>query len=304
MNPLNPKRASVVLASAALLGGLATALPAAATTSATTAATAACTMTVGSITSGGDIANTDVTATSPITAKRTAGVHLFTPGVAKFSSTWTTQLTPPSGRSTGGRVVLNSALYSAWYGTKADGTPQNGISNGSKGWQGYHFVGVSTFSSTGSPYWSAQYGLRDDGVVYRWSGENGGDVARYTGFASVKTMALISQTKSYDTFLANARGGALYTIRFARDPKVLPVVKKLRTSTWETFENLIAQKCGTQSTLLTAIDKETGAAYLYAVGHANGASTVIQGLGKVPGTYTDPVYYLRTDQTTPPLYGE
>ena len=137
MYTLTSKRASAAAAAAVLLAGLATAattLPAAAS------ATAACTMTVGAITSGGDIANTDVTATAPITAKRTAGVHLFTPGVAKFSATWTTRLTAPSGKSTSGELVLNSALYSAWYGTKADGTPQNGLSNGSKGWQGYHVV--------------------------------------------------------------------------------------------------------------------------------------------------------------------
>ncbi|TDW79642.1 hypothetical protein EV137_7981 [Kribbella pratensis] len=77
------KRASAVAASAVLLGSLAT-LPA---TTASASASAACTMTVGSITSGGDIANTDVTATAPITSKRTAGPHLFTPGVAKFSAT-------------------------------------------------------------------------------------------------------------------------------------------------------------------------------------------------------------------------
>jgi hypothetical protein len=293
------KRASAVAASAVLLGSLAT-LPA---TTASASATAACTMTVGSITSGGDIANTDVTATAPITAKRTAGPHLFTPGVAKFSATWTTRITPPSGKSTSGDLVLNSALYSAWYGTKSDGTPQNGISNGSKGWQGYHVVQTSVYSVPGAPYWRATYGLRNDGVMYRWSGEYG-DLARYTGFASVKTMTLISQTRTYDTFLANTRGGALYTIRIARDPKVLPVVKKLRTSTWQTFESLVAQKCGVQSTLLTAIDKETGSAYLYAVGHAGGASTVIKGLGKVPGTFTDPVDYLRTDATIAPLFGE
>lgn len=300
MYTLTSKRVSAAAAAAVLLGGLATAattLPAAAS------ATAACTMTVGAITSGGDIANTDVTATAPITAKRTAGVHLFTPGVAKFSATWTTRLTAPSGKSTSGELVLNSALYSAWYGTKADGTPQNGLSNGSKGWQGYHVVQTSEYSRPGTPYWTATYGLRNDGVMYRWSGQYG-DLARYTGFASVKTMTLISQTPSYDTFLANARGGALYTIRIARDPKVLPVVKKLRTSTWQTFESLVAQKCGAQSTLLTAIDKETGSAYLYAVGHANGASTVIKGLGKVPGTFTDPVDYLRTDEAIAPLFGE
>ncbi len=51
------------------------------------------------------------------------------------------------------------------------------------------------------------------------------------------------------------------------------------------------------STLLTAIDKDTGAAYLYAMSHANGPSTVIKLLGKLPGTYTDPIYFLRTHGT-------
>ncbi|MFG1814747.1 hypothetical protein ACGFIF_13340 [Kribbella sp. NPDC049174] len=120
----------------------------------------------------------------------------------------------------------------------------------------------------------------------------------------MKTMALISETKTYDTFLANTHGGALYTIRIPRAAGQLPIVKKVRTSTWQSFEYLVAEKCGAQSTLLTAIDKNTGSAYLYAVSHANGASTVIKGLGKVPGTYNDPVYYLRTTEGVPPLFGE
>ena len=32
-------------------------------------------------------------------------------------------------------------------------------------------------------------------------------------------MALISETKTYDTFLANTRGGALYTIRIPPAPR-------------------------------------------------------------------------------------
>ncbi|TCC03722.1 hypothetical protein [Kribbella soli] len=39
---------------------------------------------------------------------------------------------------------------------------------------------------------------------------------------------------------------------------------------------------------------------LYAVGHANGTSTVIQGLGKVPGTFKDPLVSLwRLDDASP-----
>ncbi|WP_371406163.1 hypothetical protein OHA10_11470 [Kribbella sp. NBC_00662] len=34
-----------------------------------------------------------------------------------------------------------------------------------------------------------------------------------------------------------------------------------------------------------------GSGYQYAVGHANGTSTVINSLGKVTGTFPDPVYF-------------
>jgi hypothetical protein len=83
-----------------------------------------------------------------------------------------------------------------------------------------------------------------------------------------------------------------------------PVVKAVRTSTWQGFEAIVAEKCGTQSTLLAAVDRDSGSAYLYAVGHANGTATVIQALGKVPGTFGDPVYFLRTSQEGSSLYGE
>jgi hypothetical protein len=82
------------------------------------------------------------------------------------------------------------------------------------------------------------------------------------------------------------------------------VVKKVRSATWQGFEFLVAEKCGSQSTLLAAIDKDSGSAYLYAVGHANGTATVIKGLGKVPGNFTDPVYYLHTAEGNAPLFGE
>jgi hypothetical protein len=150
---------------------------------------------------------------------------------------------------------------------------------------------------------SARYGLRADGVLFRWT--NGfRTVASYPSFSAVKAMALISETKTYDTFLATTRGGALYTIRIPATTPMKPIVKQVRTSTWQGFEHLVAEKCGAQSTLLTAIDKDTGSAYLYAVGHANGTSTVIKGLGKLPGSYQDPVYSLYTADAAPPLFGE
>ncbi|MFG1906342.1 hypothetical protein [Kribbella sp. NPDC048928] len=299
------KRASAVAASAVLLGGLATTAPA---NAAPTGATAACTMTAAGITSGGDIAATTVTATAPPTAKRTAGPHLFTPGIAKAASTWTTALDVPAGSSTSGLVVLNDTLYSSFY-SDVSGTPTSTLTKIGSGWRSFTVVEQSFWQKAPGSTVTAQarYGLDGaPGFLHRWvpdsKGVWHGEIA--TGFSAVKTMALISETQTYDTFLANARGGALYTIRIPRTSPLKPIVTKIRTSTWQTFESLIAEKCGTQSTLLTAIDKETGSAYLYAVGHANGASTVIRGLGKVPGTFKDPVYSLNTPEGQSPLYGD
>ncbi|MEV5963415.1 hypothetical protein AB0L70_16710 [Kribbella sp. NPDC051952] len=284
---------SAFSATAVLLGGLATtALPANAS------ATAACTTTVGSITSGGDLGTAAITASAPITAKQSVGTHLFTPGIAKAGGSWSTSV-EPTGSITSGMVILNNTLYSAYY-TDEPGLPPTGLSTTATGMGDYTWVETSYHK--GATHWGI-YGLRNDGVLYRWPDNSFAKVARYPGFSAVKTMALITQTNTYDTFLANARGGALYTIRIYADPALKPVVTKIRTSTWQTFESLVAEKCGTQSTLLTAIDKETGSAYLYAVGHANGASTVIQGLGKVPGTYKDPIYYRRTVAGAPALNG-
>jgi hypothetical protein len=300
------KRASAAAASAVLLGGLATTAtgPANATTA---GAAAACTVTTAGITSGGDIATTTVTATAPPTAKHTSGPHLFTPGIAKASSTWTTALEVPAGSTTTGLVVLNDTLYSAFY-SDLSGGPASGLKKIGSGWSSFTVVEQSFWQKAPGSTVTAQarYGLDGaPGFLHRWvpdaKGVWHGEIA--TGFSAVKTMALISETQTYDTFLANTRGGALYTIRIPRTSPLKPVVTKVRTSTWQTFESLVAEKCGTQSTLLTAIDKETGSAYLYAVGHANGTSTVIRGLGKVPGTFKDPVYSLNTAEGQAPLFG-
>lgn len=74
------------------------------------------------------------------------------------------------------------------------------------------------------------------------------------------------------------------------------IAKKVRSRTWQGFEFLVAERCGSQSILLTGIDMDTGSAYLYAVGHARGTTTAIQFRGKIPGTFSDPVYHLRHPQ--------
>jgi hypothetical protein len=298
-------RALALASSAALLGGIVVS-PADATRSAATstaAATAgACTMTVGSVTAGGDIGYSTITAGSPITARQSTGVHMFDPGVTMLSSTWVRRRKSPSGDLAGGEVRLNANIYDAWYGTGTNGRPVSGMNLIYKNFQGYTYTERTSYRGDGLLI--ATYRLRGDGVLYRfvWHPTDFpyDTVTRFDGFAAVKTMALISETPTYDTFLANTHGGALYTIRFPRAAGQQPIVTRIRTSGWATFDALVAEKCGTQSTLLTAIDKDTGTAQLYAVSHG---ATVINNLGQVPGRYTDPVYYLYTDSVIPPLYG-
>jgi hypothetical protein len=291
------KRVSAVAGSAVLLGVL-TAAPGHA---AVTSTTAACSTSVGSVTAAGDIADTTITASAPITTKRAAGPHLFGPGLAKVASTWTTTLGVAGEDTTYGDVIVNGTLYSGFYGHDSTGKPTSGLKSQGVGYQGYKAIETSFY--WGKTVRGAQYRLRGDGVLYRFNPDTR-QVSRYPGYSAIKTMALISETLTYDTFLATTNGGALYTIHIPANLKQAPVVKKVRTSTWQSFETLVAEKCGTQSTLLTAIDKNTGSAYLYAVGHANGAATVIKGLGKVPGTFSDPVYYLHTAEGNAPLFGE
>ncbi len=146
------------------------------------------------------------------------------------------------------------------------------------------------------------YGLRKDGVLVRWHRQDNGwrSTGSYPGFGAVKTMTLISKQPTYDTFLATTKGGALYTIRIPVTSPMKPVVKQVRTRTWQAFETLTASKCGQYGTLLLGIDKDTKTGFLYAVGHANGTSTVIKGLGQVSTTFPDPVDF----RWSPPSFSD
>jgi hypothetical protein len=105
-------------------------------------------------------------------------------------------------------------------------------------------------------------------------------------------MTLISQTATYDTFLMTLTSGKLYTARLPlAGGHIIPgVVKQVRGSTWQGFESLVAAACW-DGVMLLGIDKDTKSAYLYLVGHANGAATSITMIRKVPGTFGDPVYF-------------
>ena len=100
------------------------------------------------------------------------------------------------------------------------------------------------------------------------------------------------------------KGGALYTAHIPLKSPMRPVVKQVRSSTWQVFETLTSERCGAHGTLLLGIDKKTRSGYPYAVGHANGSATVIRGLGKVGGTFGDPVDFRWIQYDQRPLFGE
>ena len=289
------RRASAALGVAVLAVGV---LPGAAKAD-QSAAAVACTMQPGSVTAGGDHRGFTVSATTPVTATVDHTYPgIYADGQVKASSSFELQTDDGQGNSTaGGWVIIGSALYGSGYTIGGSGAGTPNLTKIMDGWANFTMVDTSYYvppSGTGPNYRANQYGFRADGVIFRWKAKGGAwwtTKESYPGFSDVKTMVLISRTFTYDTFLANTKSGTLITIRIPTTSPMKPIVKRVRNSTWQTFEYLIAQKCGTQGTLLLGVDKDGKAGYLYSVGHANGLSTSIQGLGKVPLSFNDPVYF-------------
>jgi hypothetical protein len=261
-------------------------------------AAAACGIWLGSVTSAGGHTFSVPTASTPPSvrdSRTTAGV--YAPGEVRFSSRFRAEPDIP-GTVMYGHVVIGDALYANSYlelpGGGIDPANPSRLRRIGGGWTPFRLLETSNYETlVGTVSRSNAYALRENGVLYRWNTAGGvwRNAGSYAGFAAVKSMALISKTATYDTFLANTRGGALYTIRIPVSSPMKPVVKPVRTRTWQVFESLVAMKCGRYGTLLLGIDKDAKTGYLYAVGHANGTSTVIKSLGKVPATFADPVYF-------------
>ncbi|WP_371406563.1 hypothetical protein OHA10_13620 [Kribbella sp. NBC_00662] len=259
---------------------------------------AVCQVWLGSVTAVGGQRNLTVTANVPPTIEQGKTLAVYQSGQVRLSARQTSE-PGPGGDDRYGYVVIGDALYYSRYRTDMVGDldPSNPPSLGriGGGWTNFTAIELADYASypDGTIHHTTFYGLRNDGVLFRWNQLNGGLRASgsYPGFASVKSMALIAKTPTYDTFLANTRGGALYTIRIPLASPLRPVVTPVRTRTWQGFETLSAAACGKNGTLLLGIDKDAKTAYLYAVGHANGTATVIQSRGLVPGTFDDPAYF-------------
>lgn len=300
---------AALLVAAGLIPGTAAATPSAAESS-SAASAGGCPVAVGSVTAGGDHKEQGAFAATPPTAS--AGVVLgrgvYPDGAVRISSSMSLGDDGISVVFVSGYSILGDALYAASYSAGDDAVIDGGVRRIGGGWGTFVALDTTAYADTVVRRANA-YGLRNDGTLFRWTVDSNGvwrNKVSATGFAAVKSMTLISTTKTYDTFLANTRGGALYTIHIPASAPLKPIVKQVRSKTWQGFETLIAQKCGQYGTLLLGIDRDTHTGYLYAVGHATGATTVIQSLGKVPTTFADPVYFHWSDAnagSTPP-FGE
>ncbi|MFF0342480.1 hypothetical protein [Kribbella sp. NPDC004875] len=265
------------------------------------AQTAACALRLGSVTPSGDHTSQTITATPSAGARQVGPKDLYPDGQAHLPTAVRTELVVPAGEERTGLVAIGTRMYGTSYitdgtGTEAvPGTVTQTLIGG--GWDELHkYVELSRYSASGVNR-SNVYSLINqftDGLIARWTVTASGwkYYTTFGGFGAVKTMTLIGQGRAYDTFLATTNGGALYTVQVPTGSGK-PVVTKIRTSTWQSFDTLIAEKCGNYGTLLLGIDKGTGTGYLYAVGHANGAATVIKGLGKVPTTFPAADSYFR-----------
>lgn len=290
-------RAGLTLAGAAVLGAAALVSPAHANSTSAQATTAACSLNSGSVTAAGSHASSIVAAATPPTKKdQHAVAGVFQPGKARITSMYTIEPNI-SGFDIAGFVIQGDSLYWHTYWRNGAGGIDPSVPNSFQriggGWTNFVALETSSWEDKTRARHSA-YGLRSDGTLFRWDTRAPGAwraKGSAAGFSAVKSMALISKTPTYDTFLANTRSGALYTIRIPATSPMKPIVTKVRASGWGSLDKLIADKCGQYGTLLLAVDKETKAGFLYAVGHATGASTVINRLGKTTGSYPDAVNF-------------
>ncbi|MEV6417034.1 hypothetical protein [Kribbella sp. NPDC051718] len=288
-------RTGLALAGAAALTTAALAAPAQAKTTSATGTTAACVLSAGSATLTGAQTTSSVGGTPPVKTQVVTTHDVYDhPTKLQFTSGYIREPNI-SGADISGWMVQDGSLY--WNSFATDGTGEidpstpNNVEWIGGGWAGYKLLETSVYIA-GSTQRHTAYGLRSDGTLYRWNtGSTWRSTGSTAGFGSVKSMALIGKTATYDTFLANLSGGALYTIKIPTAVPMKPVVTKVRPSGWGGFEKLIANKCGVSGTLLLGIDKDGKAGYTYAISHANGAATVIQNLGKVNGSFPDAVNF-------------
>jgi len=224
------RRALCLMAGAVLVPGL-TVSSAVAAPTAGQQATTACKALSMSVTTGGDHIERDFAATTPPsqTLEVKGAVGAFPQ--ARLAGAMLAESVAPGTRFSGW-MIFGDAMYKVGYQADAarklvPGTLVKTRVGG--GWSTFTDFETSRYNESATVHRVSQYALRSDGTLFRWtmSGDTWTKPVSAAGFSSVRTMALISQTRTYDTFVASTKGGSLYTVHLPTDATMKPTVKQI-----------------------------------------------------------------------------
>ncbi|GAA0932931.1 hypothetical protein GCM10009554_17730 [Kribbella koreensis] len=261
-----------------------------------------CDVQVGAVDSTGQASANKIYATKPLSAGGPMDFKFFP---IRASATWyyTGVNTPKSYYSA--YVLQGSNLYLARANYEfGDATAPTAKRVGT-GWAG--FSTIATSNVLGSKGHKFLYGLHANGSLYRYNVTTGA-VKSYgsaPGYAGFKAITVISETAGYDTLLASTKAGALWTIHIPVTAPFKATLKLVRSTGFKAYDYLVAQRCGSSSTMLAGLSKTSQVATAYAVSHANGTKTVINPLGTIElHSKASSVRLLRTGSDGPQLLGE
>ena len=265
------------------------------------AAAEPCKVLVGAVSTAGEASATQIAATKPPSASGPAPFQLFP---VRASATWYYVGTGKPTSYYTGLVLQGANLYVAKSTFVLDAPAVASSQKLGTGWAGFSTIATSNY--VGPKAHKFLYGLHANGSLYRYNVTTGavkafGSAPGYQGF---KAITVISETATYDTLLATTKAGALWTIHIPVTAPFKATLKLVRTTGFKAYDQLVAQRCGVSSTLLTGLNTTTNKATVYAVSRATGSSTLINTLGTVEINSEPGVRFLRTQIEGPQLVGE
>jgi hypothetical protein len=262
-----------------------------------------CKVLVGAVDAAGEASATSLTATKPPTAAGPAPFQLFP---VRASSTWyyvKGGVQPPPYYA--GIVLQGANLYIARATFVLDAPGAASSTKLGTGWSGFSTIATSNYVQ-GPKAHGFLYGLHANGSLYRYDLNSGGvkPLGSAPGYQGFKAITVISETATYDTLLATTKAGALWTIHIPVTAPFKATLKLIRSTGFKAYDQLVAQRCGASSTLLTGLNKANNKATLYAMSRANGTKTLINTFGTAEINSQPGVRFLRTDAEGPQLVGE
>lgn len=266
-------------------------------------AAAACRVEIGAVNAAGMESAYGITATKPLTeSPQLQPYKLF--GVRASTTSYLVKV--DESHDYWAALVLQGAnLYAAYSAYNGLADPVVSAEKLGTGWSGFSTIAVSNYVQ-GPKAHGFLYGLHANGSLYRYNVDESpvkafGSAPGYKGF---KTITVLSETAGYDTLLATTKAGALWTIHIPVTAPFKATLKLVRSSGFKAYDQLVAQRCGASSTLLTGMDNTANTGTVYAVSRANGSKTVINTVGTFAATFDAPVHFLRTRADGPQLVGE